>query len=73
LHRLRVFSLSGQAAAAELECQGLISRFEASPDPVERTRIADEYSHALRRLESLKLLVAIVEQKEEQPAELATH
>jgi len=45
-------------------CEALIVQFEVSEDVGERTRIADEYSHALNQLEASHFLLEMVEKQE---------
>jgi len=63
-HGITSEALRVRVKSTQLRCESLTFQFEAAALPSEKTRIADQYSHALKQLESLQLLLELVERQE---------
>lgn len=63
---LRSETVRNDLEVFQRRCDSLIAQYEAADSPDEKTRIADEYSQALKQVETVTLLLELVERMERQ-------
>jgi dimeric dUTPase (all-alpha-NTP-PPase superfamily) len=63
IDKLRIHTLRAQVEASRLHSVALARKFDAATTSTEKTRIAREYSDALKQTNSLQLMLELLERK----------
>ncbi len=67
IDKLRIQSLKGQIAATQLYSVALAKEFETAADSIEKTKFASQYGEALKHIQSMQLLLEMLELKQANP------